>query len=196
MKFIQSTGGREQDGFVRETNDCAVVALSHAAGIGYKLAHEIFAAQGRRSRRGVKISQIESAFVACASRFSFKVVPTPSSFRESLRRISWGGFRRTYSRTGGATVAQFVSTLPKKGRFLLCSSHHAFAYIDGVIYDNRHKATARGRMAFCAEITPLGTPEPLPKAPRKYEYPMPKPELAQSDISQMWERLNKLEGKL
>jgi len=112
--------------------------------------------------------------------------------------------------------------LPKKGRFYLCCTTHAFAVVDGVVYDNLYRPKSRARMAHAFEITtvakdaPLqipvahGLPEPKPTPkvawpPAPLAHPIvakpytpaqtPAEKLSQQDISELWERLNRLESK-
>lgn len=55
--FVCSDGGRRDAGF-DESNDCAVRAYAHFAGVPYAKAHAMFKEVGRRDRRGTYIFQI------------------------------------------------------------------------------------------------------------------------------------------
>jgi hypothetical protein len=87
-----------------------------------------------------------------------------------------------FSRKDFPTVAEYLRRLPEQGRFYLASTTHAFAYVDGVLYDNIKGGKMRARMARAVEV--------------KQAMPLVKEGLTQSDVVKMWERLNKLEGKL
>lgn len=58
------------------------------------------------------------------------------------------------------------------------AEQHAFAYVDGQLLDNLHKSKMRANMTSCWKVS---LPEPEVKQ-----------DLSQSDISEMWERLDKI----
>lgn len=98
----------------------------------------------------------------------------------------WMRFRR--QRRKGMTVASFVRTLPKKGRFYLGCTTHAFAVVDGVVLDNLYRPKMRATMYMAYEIIPKAQqPVMQPSAPATKA-----PEMTQADINAMWERLSKI----
>lgn len=149
---------------LHEDNDCAVVAVANVLDIPYAEAHALLKQKGRRNRCGTRVS---ITLAALNSKATIKQRGIPINFSASFRR-----------RANIPTVAQFLRALPKSGRFLLASTTHAFAYVDGVLKDNIEGGKMRARMARCYEVE------------IKME---PKPEIAQADINAMWERLNKIE---
>lgn len=191
MKLVTSDAGRVREGFAGETNDCAVVALAHAAGIPYRDAHAAYAQAGRRPRRGTKkfllLRGIQYALENRGMTVKPLPVPLTSFVREDVVLRSFytrsgrvARVRRT-RRVGGVTVAQFLRTLPKRGRFFLGSTTHAFAVVDGVRYDNQSRPVMRAKMSVAYEITPA------PKSTGT--------ELTRSDINELWARLDRLEGR-
>jgi hypothetical protein len=149
-----------------EHNDCAVVATANVLDIPYSEAHALLRKHGRRNRKGTKWS------------ITKKALESRASIREHLISVpmsNMGYFRAT--RRQYPTVAQYLHKLPKIGNFLLASTTHAFAYVDGELRDNIEGGKMRARMAKCLEVI---KPEPV------------KADLTQSEISEMWERLNKI----
>jgi hypothetical protein len=151
-----------------EHNDCAVVATANVLDIPYSEAHALLRKHGRRNRRGTKWNITKKAL---ESRVTIKehIIGVPMS--------NMGFFRAT--RRQYPTVAQYLHKLPKTGNFLLASTTHAFAYVNGELRDNIEGGKMRARMARCVEVI---TEKPVET----------KTELAQTDINAMWERLNKI----
>jgi hypothetical protein len=186
---------------LREHNSCTVYAVACVLGVDYDEAHALLKAHGRKNRRGTR-SYIATR--AMATRGTLREIPIRSA----------NGFinRGTYSfdkRYRLPTVAQFVSELPKRGRFFLCAGHHAFAFVDGVILDNLRKPKTRARIYTAFEfIPPAPKPHPSldPTRPRVYcdltkafnpEHPdQPVSVITQADVNAMWKRLDDLERKL
>lgn len=151
-----------------EHNDCAVVATANVLDIPYSEAHALLRKHGRRNRKGTKWSITKKAL---ESRVTIKehVIYEPKSNMAFFRVI----------RRNLPTVAQYLRNLPKTGNFLLASTTHAFAYVNGELRDNIEGGKMRARMARCVEVI---TEKPVEA----------KTELAQTDINAMWERLNKI----
>ena len=167
-----------------ETNDCTVVALANAAGISYAKAHELAAWVGRRNRCGMKKDAIKRMLrnLDINGLGTIKEVFVEAPLHVS-RRL--GGFSfRTRTRRVGISVASFLYTLPKKGRFYLGCTTHAFAYVNGTVVDNLPRPKSRAIMLFAYEIIPTV----------KVEQPSV-PQISQEQINELWERLNKLGGK-
>jgi hypothetical protein len=151
---IQSDGGRAESG-MRETNDCVVCALSNASGIGYVKAHAILKANGRKDRRGTRSHITSAALKQGQSQglWSFRELEIPR------RSLTEAGLRYGMYRTTKPTVAAFIRTLPRTGRFILAAAHHAFCYIDGKIVESNYRPVTRGRMHWCYEIIPAAKAE-------------------------------------
>lgn len=97
---------------LRETNDCTVKALAKVLNTTYDRAHKhLKEGCGRKNRKGV---------------VSRCVIP------ESLKRTKF--VVGEYSETNRITVKHFCEKHPK-GRFYVCVRGHAFAIIDGGVYD-------------------------------------------------------------
>jgi hypothetical protein len=183
----KSTAGREQT-HPNETNDCTVIALANVLGCPYAEAHEIMRKAGRRPRKGVQNYVIHSMLTRLRDdkriqEFLTKTFssarPNPSTLAPNVVRGYHMYGRRP--RRIGTTVAQFVRTLPRTGRFYLTCTTHAFAYVNGKLLDNNTSAKARALMCSCWEVK---LPEAKPVVNQ--------PELTQADINAMWERLNKI----
>lgn len=183
MMTHTSNAGRETT-HPNETNDCTVVALAHVLGVPYAEAHKIMADAGRRFRRGMKNYEIKDVLIGLKQTgrihdFIEKNFPKgmPELTGQLLQTYRFYGRYPQGTRRTGTTVAQALRGLPKTGRFYLTCSHHAFAVVDGKLLDNLQKSKMRALMSTCWEIE-LAPPS--------------MPELAQTDINAMWERLNKL----
>ena len=148
-----------------EHNDCAVVAHAHITGCSYEEAHRDLLRAGRRPRRGTYGTASRTALAA-----SFHV----ACVKDVAVRVDYNNafFSKSY------TVAEMLRLLPKEGRYWMAAGHHAFAYINGKVYDNRGKACMRARMKFCFQV--------------ELKQFAPAPSLEQTDINAMWERLNKI----
>ncbi len=125
-----------------ETNDCAVIALAHVAGISYAEAHAMFKLAGRKNREGTTNRVIRDACLAQGAIKRFHYWSKPA-------RICDGDYASWWRRGSNLspTLAKFLQQNPV-GRFLVVKPGHAFAILDGVVYDNRSSAGARDRIEF------------------------------------------------
>jgi len=185
-----STAGRELS-HPNETNDCTVIALAHVLGCQYSEAHKALADVGRRPRKGITNYAINEALnrLLLHKRVSYvkytEVKTTRPSFERGILVQSATGWKRPFyrrPRRQGTTVAQFLRSLPKIGRFYLTSTSHAFAYVDGKLLDNLNNSKLRALMASCWEVK-------LPEA-------KPEPPISQAQINELWARLDRIEGKV
>lgn len=151
---------------VGERNDCAVVATANVLGIPYSDAHDLLAKYGRKIRQGTKDYVSEGALQEAAA--------TCTTERPSVPAVSTGFFNRT----NRPTVAQLERSLPKDQRFWISAGGHAFAYVNGVHLDNLSEPRMRSRVKYFHRITLK------PKSP-----------LTQEQVSELWARLDKLEGR-
>jgi len=95
---------------INEYRDCTVRALTTVSGAPYATVHSIFAAHGRRNRRGVVLKDVLQ------------------SIAHDL-----GLTARVVRRSG--SVERLLRDFPA-GRLVVNTRGHAFAVIDGVIHDD------------------------------------------------------------
>jgi hypothetical protein len=193
IKLTQTDGGKMQAGFPEETNDCGVRSLALSTGISYGDAHDMLRERGRKNRRGTKTAWIESSLTSLAS--------IGIKWAKAVTFV-YGG---DYNLNKKYTLAQFIST-HKTGRYLVVTNRHGLALIDGVVHDAGQISGARCRVlcAYKIELPAVPSAEKphvfFPSKPVAPVVPAPavevKPEITQVQINSLWERLNKLEGKL
>lgn len=109
-----------------DTNDCGVRAVAVACAVDYHAAHAALEALGRKRRKGTHWGAMLKAARALAGTEPALLAGTEPT------RHGWHPMRVTLSR--------FVRDNPR-GSFVLWTISHAFAVVDGVVYDWR----ARGR---------------------------------------------------
>jgi len=173
---IRSDGGRAKSFVgIQERRDCVVCALSNATGIGYVKAHDMLKQNGRRDRRGTR-TYITTATIEQGARlnlWSFRRVDVNKREPTKSEAFSYRFYgRRVNTRP---TVASFIRSLPRTGRFIMAAAAHAFCYIDGKIVDSNSTPVVRGRVLWCYEIIPTQTE--------------PKHNLTQAQINELWEIL-------
>ncbi|SRR5216684_4550024 len=188
MLSQRNTTGRELT-HPNETRDCTVVALANAAGITYVDAHKFTADAGRKPNRGMKREAIKTLMrnvdisgVAVTRELTVLTPTRPQMYSGYAYRVP---LRR--ARHQGVSVASFIRTLPKRGRFYLACITHAFAYINGVVVDNLHRPLARATMYLAYEI--------VSKAEVKSTVVPVEAPITQAQTNELWERLNKLEAQ-
>jgi len=108
MKHIRVTP--EKDSGIKDNNNCTICALSTSAGIPYNEAFEIGKAAGRKTGRGFHTE---------------KLALTAKKHGISLRKMKHKPI----------TIQKFLERYPT-GRYLVRRRGHAFAIIDGIIYDH------------------------------------------------------------
>lgn len=120
-----------------ETNDCTVLAVASATGLDYLTSHTLAAQAGRQPRRGFHSHRILKEAVRCGWINGYSEVST--------YHVQNAPKHGTYhSSSPYPTLAQVLPLL-SKGRYVLETQSHAFAVVDGVIYDNRVTTYTRGR---------------------------------------------------
>lgn len=133
--------GTRDEGFENEANDCVVKALQAITGVPYREAHAFCAKRfARRNRCGTPVhAYLNESLVVFGYRFiSKEAKPISQSYSSFI------GPRARYQ-----TLADFVRS-HRTGRWFACSNYHAFAVIDGVVYDNG-AAGARTQVTFIYE---------------------------------------------
>jgi hypothetical protein len=108
MKHIQ-VAPHEKSG-IKDKNNCTICALSTAACIPYHEAFEIGKESGRKTGKGFA---------------TFKLMDTAKKFGIRFEKIE--------SKT--ISIKNFLLKFPR-GRFIVRRRGHAFAIIDGAIYDH------------------------------------------------------------
>jgi hypothetical protein len=165
MSFKTSVGVAK-DKILGETNDCGVIGLANATGLSYVDIHSRLRAKGRRNRRGTKVHMV-SAVLA-----DLKAEGIVTEFKSVLI----GSGVSYMLRAQRQTVAGFLRTLPRTGRFFLCCTTHAFAYVNGEMFDNIQGGKQRARMQVALQVTMAGqvapppavvAPQPKPEGPRR-----------------------------
>jgi len=110
-----------------ETNDCAVVAVAAVCNVPYEYAHSLFKKHGRRNRGSTKATMISA------------VLKDMQVWPELIRPKA-------------KTVKSLKYCLPEKGRFLVWTSRHILACVNGEIIDwtegRLHRITKMHRISF------------------------------------------------
>lgn len=116
--FRQSDAGRAASRRPRQSNDCTVVALSHATGIVYDRCYDALKLAGRRS----------------GARFDLK------SWAKAETLDGWRLVWRAFPATKGASRVNPATFALKhrEGRFILRVSKHVLACVDGIVLDSSH----------------------------------------------------------
>lgn len=99
-----------------EYRDCTVRATATATGIEYGIVHAAFAAAGRKNRRGCVIEDLAQKV---ARLIGVKIV--------SVKR--------------SGSLRKFLTQFPT-GKYIVCKHDHAFAVIDGAVYDSTPQSEA------------------------------------------------------
>ena len=110
----------------RDTNSCTVVTLACVTGNSWKQCDRYLRKYGRRYRKGMLRGQQEEAFKGL-TKFITKESP--------------------YNSNNRITIGQFVKKHPV-GKFYCCVRGHAFAIIDGVLYDHSDKLRRQITFAY------------------------------------------------
>lgn len=97
---------------LNETNDCTVKALAKVLNTTYDKAHKHLREECKRKNRKRIVSRTE----------------LPKSLKRTKFVVG------EYSKTNRITVKQFCEKHPI-GRFYVCVRGHAFAIVDGCVYD-------------------------------------------------------------
>lgn len=176
-KTVITDAGRLRDGFRTERKDCTVRALATAANVPYREAHEYMRVSGRLLGKGANLGFALNHPQGEVLRVGlYKVERLPSSAYSTGVQKHGGYFPRQlqeyFPRQRYWTVNQFIAAHPS-GRFILTIPSHAFALIDGVIHD-AYRITGRARIDGAWRFDQL---------------------ITQSQVTELWERLNKLEAQ-
>lgn len=108
-----------------DANCCTVIALACVTGNSYKQCYDYMRKYGRNHRDGMTTRDIERSLEGFKK---FKAVKGP------------------YSDSNRITLNQFIKKHPK-GKYYVLHRGHAFAIVDGVVYDHSNK---KRRQITCA----------------------------------------------
>jgi len=130
MNYHKATEAAQKLG---ETNDCAVKAVSIATGTPYEQVHALMKKHGRRDCRGTYMSTTNSVLKELGVESKWEDAP-----RQAPKTVKRGGvygltlITETRSRY---TVSTIAKALPKRGRFILETSTHLLAFVNGRVED-------------------------------------------------------------
>lgn len=123
--------------FLHERNDCTVRALKNVTAVPYQDAHEWFKRHGRRDGHGVKLMSIlRSVAILKTIVYGYRVTIHLDAMHRADR----------------LTLAEVTRRYPK-GKYILTTSGHAIALIDGVVHD-AFKAGARYQVIQICQFEP------------------------------------------
>ena len=122
-----------------ERNECGVFALSAVLCIEYATARDMLSAAGRKPRHGTFPGQIERALVKAGHKYTKRFI------NKGLATTPLGRLQRPIA----ARVLEYVAP---RGHFIVGTTTHWFAVVDGVIYDNGGLGTLRGRLECSIQI--------------------------------------------
>ena len=130
--MLALTQCRRDSSNMGERRDCAVIALAIACGVSYARAHACLKSAGRCDRCGTHNHTIEQAILKAGRRYSVKY----------SRLVKY--------REKPITVCRLLDwELPKRGAFIVRTSSHFFAYVDGKVYCwMKHNSRARVQRAW------------------------------------------------
>lgn len=111
---------------MKDVNSCTVVTLAIVTGRSYQDCNKYLYKYGRRLRTGMFEKEIISALEGMKT---FKVV------------------RGQYSNNNRITLNQFVKRHPK-GKYFVCHRGHAFAVVDGVVFDHSNQKRRQVTLAY------------------------------------------------
>lgn len=128
----------KRDGFTgSESNDCTVWTLAAILCIPYADAHALLKRAGRREGAGAYSSQVQLAASFAGYELREHSKPRVQVTRRE-KRAWWNANDElaTWTEEAKPTAMRVLDFVPARGHFYVSTGHHAFAVIDGVIYDN------------------------------------------------------------
>lgn len=139
---IKTERPREFDGI--ERRDCAVLALAAVLCIEYRDAHVLLTTAGKRKpRSGTSDWQVYAAIRAAG--YDVREHDRPRIVKSDPH------FPR-FTRTHSASALRVLDYVPRRGHFYITTTSHAFAVIDGIVYDNGGLRSGRGRITTIIEV--------------------------------------------
>ena len=116
MKFNLNDGGRSTSKRPKQTNDCTVRAFAISFNMGYDIAYEYLAKQGRECSQGFELNKL--------------LEKTPNLFDKKVTKLSFPA-KKGVSRMN---VKDFVSQYTN-GTYIIRVSKHMACVKDGVLED-------------------------------------------------------------
>ena len=166
IRVIKTDGGKTTAGFTHETRDCAVRAIAIATETSYAEVHAKLKLQGRRNRQGTSINQIQAALRSLTAE------------TETIYTVDFGGL---YSHITYPTLADTLRKY-QTGRYVVITTDHAQAVIDGVVHDDGLIAGPRSRVKRVFRVVPK-------------QKQAAQPDIMQDQINELWARLDRLEAR-
>jgi hypothetical protein len=195
IRVTVTDGGRLQEGFTNEWNDCAVRALALSTNVSYTKAHGLLKAEGRRDRKGTKLPQIKRCLATLCNESAI------TNYQEIGSSAPYMSLARPAFPTLQETIRKYST-----GRYLIIATGHALTLIDGVVHDKGQISGPRSRVRNIFKITLAESVKPaIQIKPKEGDWEIDlrqiKPytvvgQMPQSQINELWARLDKLEGKL
>lgn len=108
-----------------ERNDCSVMAISILANVPYEEAYKVCEKLGRKKNQGMYESDILKAF----KRLRCRVEPVPM-----IHKRKTGEYKK-FTHWFGYSLKRVDEQLRPKGRYLISTSGHVSAYVNGRIED-------------------------------------------------------------
>jgi hypothetical protein len=139
-------------GFESEGKDCAVKALQAVTGVPYRDAHQWASVHfGRRNGQGTTTwdKTLTSLSTEHSTIFGYRIFKQVANVGTRLKRIRYHGLLRV---PAYQTLESFVRS-HRTGRYLVASNNHAWAVIDGIVYDSGY-AGARTQCTSVYQLIP------------------------------------------
>lgn len=169
ISLVKTDGGRQSAGYICESKDCTVRSFAVAADVPYDVAHDVARRSGRKNGKGWWSEKILSVAELDGL---VKAISMPLG----VQTIGLAGFNQ---RVIYLTLEQIARKYPK-GRYILNTRNHATALIDGKIHDTGLRP--RAKVVDIWEVRPVV--KVLPPAP-----------ITQTQINDLWARLDRLEAR-
>ena len=121
--WVESDGGRALSKRPKQKNDCTVRAVALVFSLSYDKAYEMLKSAGRKSHDGFYINEWADEVLI------------------NGKRLRWQPFQaiKGQKRMNPVTFAQQFN----KGRWIVRTAGHVFAFIDGVAYDDIREPDGR-----------------------------------------------------
>lgn len=121
--FVYSDGGRSNSKRPKQQNDCTVRAVALAFEVPYDRAYDMLKSAGRKSHQGFYFNEWAEETVV------------------NGRRLKWRPFQavKGQKRMNPVRFSQEFA----KGRWIVRTAGHVFAFIDGVGYDDTKERDSR-----------------------------------------------------
>ena len=113
---------------LRETNDCAVVAVAAIMDVSYEVAHATLKSFGRKDRRGTNTSITLSAIEHLGGTISPRIDVTTKAYKDII-----ASYPAPHNNLASITThhpERFAKVWPQ-GRFLMRTRGHILAIVDG-----------------------------------------------------------------